>query len=154
MVKPTAFLEDSTRFLNISIWYDSVSKLGNLRNNTLFSVSQCFIPKPLPYKRDGKVNLGYCSLALWENYPVPDNHGRKPQDVSPALTTEFTVQMSFALFAWSLQGQQLLRHENLSLGFQINHAVLKIQLNLVIYKVQYNGNARSYRAWQDFMFTD
>lgn len=46
MVKPTAFLEDSTRFLNISIWYGSVSKLGNLRNNFIFCISMFYSKAP------------------------------------------------------------------------------------------------------------
>lgn len=48
---------------------------------------------------------------------------------------EFTVKTSFALFAWSLQGQQLMSHEYLSIGFQISHVGLKTQLNLVFIKL-------------------
>lgn len=46
MIKYTSIPPDNTRFLNISVWYESVCKLRNLKSK-LFSVSQYFTLKSL-----------------------------------------------------------------------------------------------------------
>lgn len=81
------------RFPNISIWYESVCKLANLRNDALFSPSQCFTPKPLSYDGGRKWTPGHSSSPyLWVTNASPGQFGKKGPEGSLSLTTEFRRQ--------------------------------------------------------------
>lgn len=64
VVKPTSFLENNLRALNIDILYKSVCKSRKQINNILLFVSQCFTTKPVAYESEENGTLVILPLTL------------------------------------------------------------------------------------------